>query len=112
MAWRPPCMKNLSLDTKLLLGAFTGTFALVLALGLRAPADASAAGTGDGQQAEAPSAPAAAVNQTARLGVTQPGAGAAQAVPNLPPPPPVEPTPPEVIEADRWAVGEPPNNNY
>ena len=80
MAWRPPCMKKLSLDTKLLLGTFTGTFALVLALGLRAPADASAAGAGDGQQPEARSAPAAAVNPTAPLAATRPGSGAAQAL--------------------------------
>lgn len=110
-------MKKLSQDAKLLLGAFTGTFALVLALGLRAPAGDDAAGHPSGQ-VDVPATPATAANGPVALAGTQPRDGArqaqpsAQASPNAPPAPPVVPTPPEVIEADRWAVGEPPNNNY
>lgn len=110
-------MKKLSQDAKLLLGAFTGTFALVLVLGLRAPPRDDAAGHPSGQ-VDVPARPAAAAHEPAALAGTQPRDGArqaqlpAQASPNVPPAPPVVPTPPEVIEADRWAVGEPPNNNY
>lgn len=109
-------MKKLSLDTKLLLGAFTGTFALVLALGLRAPAGESAAGADHRRPTGGPSTSPPEVNaptlQAGSPSAPEASPAQAQANPNLPYALPVEPTPPEVIEADRWAVGEPPNNNY
>lgn len=109
-------MKKLSLDTKLLLVTFTGTFALVLALGLRAPAGASAADADFRRPADSPTPSPAALGapalQAGRPSAPEARPEQAQANAGQPYVAPVVPTPPEVIEADRWAVAEPPNNNY